>query len=260
MLVEKEIKDIYIERDSGSYLNENTIAYYPLTEDLLDHKTNQQTLFPLSVSGSWYSFTTNADGYKAINLIWSTYLYPWSGNVRGKHPWTDDMTIAFRVSGYTSPSYWTIDWSWYHSWILNFNTNFKTGISSDWSIWMYVWLVDQGYEWFNWAAWYDYDKSTTPPTVKGKTTGQTYLDSFLSVVDTFSNWQHTRYVSTRGPNEKYYESTYAWGRTVSVNYIWWDNYSSSDYRYFRWYMRDFVVAWDVWTTDMINAYFNEELS
>lgn len=249
------------------YLNGATIAYYPLTEDLLDHKDNWNTLYPLTANGSWYSFSANADLYKAIYFTWGTYLYPWSGNIRGKHPWTDDMTIAFRVSWFTSPAYWTYGYSWYHSWILSFDRTFKTGVWSDWVVWRWVGLLDLWYEWFSTEDWYSTDDSWNPitvttPLVSWLSMWQTYWDSFISVVDTFHNGHHTRYISSEWfwVEYPYFESNYWWNKSVSQNYIWRDSYSTSNYRYIHWYMRDFVVAWDVWTKGIIKAYFNESLS
>ncbi len=239
------------------YLNGATIAYYPLTEDLLDHKTNQKDPINLSVSWSGYSFGTNWFWQAWVQLTWSTYFYPWSWNVWGKHPWTDDMTIAFRVSNYSPAAYWG-SWSWYHCWILSFGRQFKTWIMWDWVLGKDVGILDSGYEWFSLDSNYVWSTTENPKTLNW-VTAETYLNSYLSVVDTFHNWHHTRYISNIWASTPFAENDYASTKTVDVNYIWRDNYSSSNYRYFRWYMRDFVVSWDVWTPAMINAYFNEDL-
>ena len=239
------------------YLNKATIAYYPLTEDLLDHKDNWKEPINLSVSWSGYSFGTNWFWQAWVQLTWSTYFYPWSWNVWGKHPWTDDMTIAFRVSNYSPAAYWG-SWSWYHCWILSFGRQFKTWIMWDWVLGKDVGILDGGYEWFSLDSNYVWSTTENPKTLNW-ITAETYLNSYLSVVDTFHNWHHTRYISNIWASAPFCENDYASTKTVDVNYIWWDNYSSSNYRYFRWFMRDFVVSWDVWTPAMINAYFNEDL-
>ena len=351
------------------YLNGATIAYYPLTEDLLDHKTNQKEPINLSVSWSGYSFGTNWSWQAWVQLTWDTYFSPWSWNVRGKHPWTDDMTIAFRVSDFTSPAYWTWWSSWYHSWILSFNSTFKTWVWSDWVVGKGVWILDTGYEWFtrdssyvednsqnpikiwrfeevasdstaaqwynetifatynipedwnykisvtwhqnwsnsgiriyldgvlvqektSWASIYDTTEYTNDfyfPAKKnwvltvraysgstswtaylfcytssilysaGSTSAKTYLKSYISVVDTFHNWHHTRYISNIGADTPFCENDYSSTKTASQNYIWRDSYGTSNYRYLHWYLRDFVVSWDVRTKDMITKYFNEDL-
>lgn len=239
------------------YLNKATIAYYPLTEDLLDHKDNWKEPINLSVSWSGYSFGTNWFWQAWVQLTWSTYFYPWSWNVWGKHPWTDDMTIAFRVSNYSPAAYWS-SWSWYHCWILSFGRQFKTWIMWDWVLGKDVGILDGGYEWFSLDPNYVWSTTENPKTLNW-VTAETYLNSYLSVVDTFHNWHHTRYISNIGADTPFCENDYNSTKTVDVNYIWWDNYSSSNYRYFRWYMRDFVVSWDVWNPMMIRNYFNEDL-
>ena len=58
------------------YLNKNTIAYYPLTEDLLDHKTNWKEAIDLTAVWSWYSFWTNPTWQAWVQLTWWTYFKP----------------------------------------------------------------------------------------------------------------------------------------------------------------------------------------
>lgn len=76
-------------RPSGWQPWANTVVYYPLTEDILDHSWNSYNL--TAYGGNNYSFTTNSQWLACINLNpWDTKTY-----------FESSPTIDFSTSDYT---------------------------------------------------------------------------------------------------------------------------------------------------------------
>jgi len=152
VLVQKELKNAYI----GEYVEwwqpwANTVAYYPLEEDVLDHSWNNRNLTNNNITFWQKDWVTAAlfNGTDAYASLWSQLslgdtftILAWYWH----NAWNNGMVYCQWASASLYPSLWL--WYWInssnvsvHSWTGGNNTWLTSTVGSNnwkWVLWVFV--------------------------------------------------------------------------------------------------------------------------
>ena len=219
----------------------NTIGYYPLDWDILNHATTWATLPDgLLDTASFSSTEVHWNNTKALYCDWSTSAYLpqdiWFAF------WTSDFTISVWVYSETN--------SWSHPWFIS---NYLESPSTQWELFPWGYRISDRFNSVNranwcWRVWdWGYDAWSDNYTSDD-------MNDWLrhNVILTRNSWTFTFYLDwvLKLTNSSY--PTASFGRNNRV--VLWRNFS--DNKYSKVYMNDLIFENVWWSAQDVSDYYN----